>query len=830
MKKIIAIVIWLYFFIFILAANVSAFNFVKSDQPLSINLKDDYAYILQSHIYMDLGKCKGVLSAKKSTQNYFSLIAIESDNCSNWQMTKEVLTRGEDLSNPKLFIDDDGSRRLFFEKMDDRDFYRIYSTVCDENLNCSSNIRLEINPDRNNFSEKNGYTAPNVIKIGTTYYLFYGAWGVDGFKIRLAYSNDLQNWQKCQNNMIAYGYDAPFAYLKNNDLYLFYHQINGQGIKLSKTSLPLSCNSQFEDLGFLLTRTESYDSKHMISPSVVNTPLGLKLFYSGANSSWVWSLNAALEKKQILIIPGFMASWNKSAILHNQTVSQSDWKINPFVKEYQGLINTLKNLGYEENNNLFIFNYDWRKSILEIVEDLNNFITNHQSLTTNHYFIVGHSLGGLVGRIYQQKYKDINLSKLITVGSPHKGVVQVYKPLMYGKIDRVNTFLWLAEKIILFLNKSTIESDKETISKKFPVLFDILPIFNFLKDENGQEISYDILEIKNNLLIDYNLNFNEIFNLFTAIYGEKDNNTLAGYIVDKNDILKIKNPFFDLGDYLVLKKSADQDEDSQKFVFDHGEIIYKKEAISKILQLLEIDLDYSQISEGEKTKISKSLIFLIRSPAKMSVKYNEKEYQEDDGMIMITDAESGEYEINVQGIEKGSYELIIGQISENNDLWEKIEGKITKDPPQSQIDIYRINYDNQNAVSIYPTPTLILTSTPTLILTLTPTPTLTSTTTSILTSSSIENQTVKSSSNQSSQLTSSSTSLSGISSQPNQSVLGVSSVEKEVSISPTKKIIKDEKVDKKTEIINLKNYILTFIFSLLIGISSYFFKKKFFNK
>lgn len=828
MKKIFLIVLWLYCLIVILARSVNAFEFTKSsDNPLSINLKDDYAYILQSHIYMDSGKCKGILAARKPSQNYFSLIAIESDNCLNWEMTKEVLSTGEDLSNPKLFIDDDGSRRLFFEKMDDRDFYRIYSTACDENLNCSSDIRLEINPDRNNLLEKNGYTGPNVIKIGSTYYLFYGAWGVDGFKIRLAYSNDLQNWQKCPNNIIAYGYDAPFAYLSNNDLYLFYHQINGQGIKLSKTSVPLSCDSQFEDLGFLLTRTESYDNKHMISASIINSSSGLKLFYSGANNSWVWSLNAALEKKQIVIIPGFMASWNKEAILHNQIVSQSDWKINPFIKEYQGLINTLKNLGYEENKNLFIFNYDWRKPVLEIVEDLKNFINNHQSLTANRYFIVGHSLGGLIGRIYQQKHQDINLIKLITVGSPHKGVVQVYKPLMYGKIDRVNTFLWLAEKIILFLNKSTIESDKETISKKFPVLFDILPIFNFLKDENDQEISYDILEIKNNLLTDYNLSFNEIFNLFTAIYGEKDNNTLAGYIVDKNDILKIKDSFFDLGDYLVLKKSADQDEDSQKLVFDHGEIIYKKEAISKILQLLGIDLDYSQISEGEKTEISKSLIFLIRSPVKIIVKHNDQEYEENEGIVMITDAESGEYEVNVQGIENGSYELIIGQISENNDLWEKIEGEITKDPPQSQIDVYRINYDSQNAIAIYPTPTLTLTPTPTPTPTLTPT--LTPAITSISTSPLTENQTVKLSSNQSSQSTSSPVAASFTSS-PNSNVLGVSSVEEKISISPTKKLIKKETVDKKIEIINLKNYILTFIFSSLLGISSYFLKKKFFNK
>ena len=60
-------------------------------------------------------------------------------------------------------------------------------------------------------------------------------------------------------------------------------------------------------------------------------------------------------KTPIIIIPGFLASWNKDAIIHNIEKSQSEWKLNPIVNEYQGIISTLKNLGYEENKNLFIF-------------------------------------------------------------------------------------------------------------------------------------------------------------------------------------------------------------------------------------------------------------------------------------------------------------------------------------------------------------------------------------------------------------------------------------------------------------------------------------------
>ena len=38
------------------------------------------------------------------------------------------------------------------------------------------------------------------------------------------------------------------------------------------------------------------------------------------------------------------------------------------------IINTLKNIGYLENNNLFIFPYDWRQSIDETKNDLKKFL------------------------------------------------------------------------------------------------------------------------------------------------------------------------------------------------------------------------------------------------------------------------------------------------------------------------------------------------------------------------------------------------------------------------------------------------------------------------
>jgi hypothetical protein len=380
-------------------------------------------------------------------------------------------------------------------------------------------------------------------------------------------------------------------------------------------------------------------------------------------------------------------------------------------------------------------------------------------------------LGGLIARIFTQKNKD-KVNQIISVGSPHQGAVQVYKPLEAGEIDRENTFLWLAQKLILVLNKTSIEPDRETIKKRFPVALDLFPTFNFLKDKNGQEIPIDSLSIKNNTLLTYNSTFSQIFDIFIAIYGEKGEQTPAGYKIESPSVLdqllgnypdgKPIDIWYEKGDYTVLSKSANQDSDSQMLNFDHGEIITEKESIKKIFDTLHIDYSDDKIASGQKTKISPSLIFLIHSPAKMKVLFNGQTFEEEDGIIFIPEAQEGNYYLQVQGTNLGKYTVIVGQISQNNDLWEKIEGEITKTPPESQIDSYLINFNPQTANSIFPTPTPTNFIRPTPKPSSTPTPPKTPslTPTPTTTQSSTQNQTTNPTSNLTSSYNNQSISLS----------------------------------------------------------------------
>lgn len=695
-----------------------AYEFKKSEaNPLKVTYINNYAYELQHHIFKEGNLYKGIFVINRPPESYYSLGYFESTDGINWQMKKEIMNTGTDLSNPSILRTANGYI-IFVTRYDNNTIYKIYSSSCDFDFNCSSNLSPAIMPDANNYSEQKGVFAGHPFKQGERTYLFFGAWGGDGFKIKMAYSDDLITWQKCPNRFL-YGGDGPFPYQEGDDLYLFFHQSNSSGIKFAKTTLPLTCESLFLDQGYLLTRDQNYDQKHLIFPSVINDDGILKLYYSGRDSSWNWNLDLACAGQSclittptptpltpIIIIPGTFASWNKDAILHSINKPQSDWKINPFVNEYKGIIETLKNLGYEENKNLFIFAYDWRKPVLEIVDDLKSYIEKLQTTTTN-FQIVGHSLGGLIGRIYGQKYNNQNIDKLITVGSPHRGVSQYYSVVEAGEIERFNNYFWLAVKLVSIINKNTFETDKETLNRLFPMMKDLFPAYNFLK-KDGVEVDISDMKIKNVLLSNepYKINESNLTNL-TSILGEKGN-TLKGYnVINQTFTDKLlgnyldgrpQSSFFEIGDYTVLSSSATVS-NSEKLNLEHGELIYKKDGIKKILDRLYIQYSDPQIVEGQGTTINSSLIFLIKSPATLEVIYNGQTYFEQDGMIFIENAQSGDYELKAKGKEKGRYTIVVGQIGKEKDLWSEINGEITSDSPTSQIDNYNFNFNN-----IFPKP------------------------------------------------------------------------------------------------------------------------------
>lgn len=101
----------------------------------------------------------------------------------------------------------------------------------------------------------------------------------------------------------------------------------------------------------------------------------------------------------------------------------------------------------KKDKNLDIRGFDYHSVLFKesILDKLNNLVDSIPQ--ENEIVLVGHSLGGLVSRLYLSKFKPQRKIKLITLGSPHKGslVAQrindtILKPLL-GKSTQIGFLL-----------------------------------------------------------------------------------------------------------------------------------------------------------------------------------------------------------------------------------------------------------------------------------------------------------------------------------------------------------------------------------------------------
>ncbi len=734
---------FLVYFLFFISKSTFASTWYKYEKnpilPFSSSISQHYS---NASVLYDEGKYK--MWTSKYFNNQWVIGYLESYNGINWVEPDNHValypTNENEINELGVFepfVLKNNEYHLWYNAYANGSYY-IRHAISIDGIHWTKDPYLSLVGEKN--WEKKGVAHPTVVYLNNRYYLWYAGQGDLGWRLGMAVSNDGKTWIKESNNPLNLPINSShvggfYVEFLNNSFKIYYHTggayANEIYYAVSNDGKTWSCPNN--DCLILSLNNEN-NNKMIISPHLIRNADKTYLYYTLSDTQ-NWSIGIAspeiitlpsptpfisptptfLPKTSLIIVPGLFASWNKEAILHNKEVTYNQWKLPSFIHEYDGLIQTLKNNGKKENEDFFIFSYDWRKPLESIADDLKNFITE-KIPQNNDISFVGHSLGGLVSRIYTQKNQEQRVKKLITVGSPHYGAVQVYKPLSAGEIDRENTFLWLAQKLILILNKDSFETDRETIRKKFPVAFDLLPLFNFLLKENDEKISTNSMTIKNPTLSKYNFSFPQIYPIFTAIYGREIQTPSSYKIIQPNAIDNILGNYQDgrpielkmeSGDGTVVSKSAyEKNDDAITFdSLNHGEIIYKKEPIKKILSLLNIDFQDDSIIEGRGTKISPSLILLIRSPAIMEViGPDNKKYFEDDGIIFIEDAKEGIYQLKVKGIEKGGYQIIVGKIYEQNDAWEKINGDITSDNPSQEIDNYLINF-SQITPTFTPTPT-----------------------------------------------------------------------------------------------------------------------------
>ncbi|MEI8124019.1 MAG: alpha/beta fold hydrolase, partial [bacterium] len=108
---------------------------------------------------------------------------------------------------------------------------------------------------------------------------------------------------------------------------------------------------------------------------------------------------------------------------------------------FDGLINELKNNGYIENEDLFVFPYDWRLDIRDSVDNsYSPLITSLKDKIDKVLLqagaekvdIIAHSMGGLLSKYYIEHYGQDKVDKFIDIATPHLGAPSALKALTYG--------------------------------------------------------------------------------------------------------------------------------------------------------------------------------------------------------------------------------------------------------------------------------------------------------------------------------------------------------------------------------------------------------------
>ncbi len=369
------------------------------------------------------------------------------------------------------------------------------------------------------------------------------------------------------------------------------------------------------------------------------------------------------ENNKIILIPGLGASWNAEAMLIGSTTLDSGWKMTPFVKNYDKLVDTFEDKGLVRDQDFFVWNYDWRKPLSEIVTDFNNFIYGLNLGENDKLYLVGHSLGGMVARIWSQD-NPLKVEKVISLGSPHYGSVKAYEAWNGVKVSDSVDFSSIALNIFLRLKSSNGENSVKVLREFAPIVLDLNPTFSFLR-KNGQDLkstsfSY-YLELQNQ-------NIAPILGKLKTVdgVGEETKSILnlgERSLFDK--VLQIWeqgrpiSSVNDVGDGTVLKKSALIGGTSgSEYQSKHGDLVDK--SVDYIMN--EFNLGVSPTSSMMRAFSLENehnlLVFYSDINGTLQVNCSGIEKSAVDGFVWFENVDSNSCRVKMLASETGKYRLL----------------------------------------------------------------------------------------------------------------------------------------------------------------------------
>ena len=399
--------------------------------------------------------------------------------------------------------------------------------------------------------------------------------------------------------------------------------------------------------------------------------------------------------RPIVIVPGHQASWNYVQMLGLPV--GNEWKIPPFITLYNNLINSLKNAGYQEGVNLFVYGYDWRKKIGDAADDLKNFV-NGLGLTGKIDFI-GHSYGGLVTRGYAQEWGTDKIDKILELGSPNLGTVNAYGAWEGGVFWNTKWWQKGIMETLIHINKLTggplLETKIDTIRRVAPSIRDTLPTFGYLVRDGVMLPETSMLQ-RNDGLPGLNDSIGGIDSLLKVIGGigtqtrqkintveRSDFDALFGLWEDGRPVIDNPFVFSNEGDDTVLSfSSIGPFSNSDLINQNHGGLVSSREGIEKIFDELGLDKTKIVTTTAADTR-ERVFVAMLRSPGTLHVcavgicDGDLGIYLPLQKLFMWPDFGEDNLTISIEANEEtGPYKLVTGKIDGGGADWRETDGSL----------------------------------------------------------------------------------------------------------------------------------------------------------
>lgn len=377
---------------------------------------------------------------------------------------------------------------------------------------------------------------------------------------------------------------------------------------------------------------------------------------------------SAIPVSKVVFIPGFGASWNADAILNCKTSGYSgDWTLASYAENvYNNILTLLPDSGW----NTKPFYYDWRRDVRTNANILTNFI-NTNTEPNEKVDIVGHSMGGLVGRAYLEAQQGQKLDSLLTIGSPHRGVPVAYPAWSAGRIWDDNFITKIAATIILKRCEGLFSNNRQAVRNQIPSIHNLLPTTNYLRD-----VDTGLMKPVSNMLVKNNWLPNTLFS--NPFWGVRVG-TLSGTGFPTLRVIRVDDPsdydiahnnwldgkpvskvFNTLGDGTVLTQSSQIPGASINQVInqDHEGLVSSVQGMSEILKFINRtqattfresfdSSEFLDVSATTSTTSNISALVIIGYPGNFWVTKDGVITKDKEGMVSYINPTSGSYQLSL---------------------------------------------------------------------------------------------------------------------------------------------------------------------------------------